>query len=434
MQKKVFVSLAALSFSLTACSGGMLPVMSNTGLAPSSTSALGRTAKRAGEKSWTILINLAADNNLYRFGLEDMNEMEAGLNSDDINVIVQFDGSPKGDSAIYKIKKDPAGKNTTIISEKLNAAGVIPAGNEIDSGDVKQNIKFAQWAVKNFPAQHYAFFQWDHGSGLFGKGKAMPTKGFGWDDNGSHMKTADITTLMAATAQAAGKPVELFGFDACLMGHVEIAYQAKGLANYLVASQELEPGAGWDYQGFIGALSKNPGANGGELGKMMVKSYLDSYKPGGSQNSGGRSVEATLSVTDVNAIVNELTPALNNLSSVLSAGYAANKTALDNARKATITMDNTDSPDLGDFLKNALQAGLPGDMKQAIAKTQAAYNKAVIMGGGVGSPTHEKATGASIYFPRPDQSFNQVYANPATTAFGAESWKDYLITTHKAAK
>jgi hypothetical protein len=116
MQKRVFASLAALSFSLTACSGGMMPTVSNMGLNPAATNALGRATKRAGEKSWTIMVHLAADNNLYRFGLEDMNEMEAGLNSDDINVIVLFDGSPKGDSAIYKIKKDPAGKNTTLVS------------------------------------------------------------------------------------------------------------------------------------------------------------------------------------------------------------------------------------------------------------------------------------------------------------------------------
>jgi hypothetical protein len=433
MQKRVFASLAALSFSLTACSGGMLPVVSNT-MAPSATNALGR-AKKAGEKSWTIMVHLAADNNLYRFGLEDMNEMEAGLNSDDVNVIVLFDGSPKGDSAIYKIKKDPAGKNTTLVSEKLNDGGaIIPASKEIDSGDVKTNAKFATWAIKNFPAQHYAQFHWDHGSGIFGKGKAMPTKGFGWDDSGSHMKTADITTLMTAASQAAGKPIDLFGFDACLMGHVEIAYQAKGLANFLVASQELEPGAGWDYAGFIGALSKNPNVDGGGLGKMMVKAYMDSYKPGGSQNAGGRSVEATLSTLDVNAVTTKLTPALNKLATTMAAGYGANKVALDNARKATISMDNTDSPDLGDFLKNALAANLPGDIKQALAETQAAYNQTVVAAGGSGSPTHEKATGASIYFPRPDQSYNQVYSNPAITAFGAESWKDYLIASHKTAK
>jgi hypothetical protein len=262
----------------------------------------------------------------------------------------------------------------------------------------------------------------------------MPTKGFGWDDSGSHMKTADITTLMSAVSQATGKPVELFGFDACLMGHVELAYQAKGLANYMVASQELEPGAGWDYAGWLSALSKTPNVNGAGLGKIMVDAYMNSYKPGGSQNPGGRAVEATLSTLDVNATVNELTPALNNLAKVFSAGYAANKVALDNARKATISMDNTDSPDLGDFIKNAQAAGLPGDMKQALAQTQAAYNKAVVANGGAGSPTHVKATGASIYFPRPDQSYNQVYSNPAITAFGAENWKEYLIASHKTAR
>jgi hypothetical protein len=435
MQKRVFASLAALSFSLTACSGGMMPTVSNLNLNPSAASAMGRTAKKAGEKSWTVMVHLAADNNLYRFGLEDLNEMEAGLNSDDINVIVLFDGAKQGDSAIYKIKKDPNGKNTTIISEKLDDGGaVIPASKEIDSGDIKTNVKFAEWAVKNFPAQYYFQSHWDHGSGIFGKGRNMPTKGFGWDDNGSHMKTADITTLMAAVKNASGKNVEMLGFDACLMGHVELAYQAKGNANYMIASQELEPGAGWDYASWLSALSKNPGVNGAGLGKLMVKSYMDSYKPGGSQNPGGRSVEATLSTIDVNATVTKLTPALNNLAKALTAAYPTHKAALDDARKKTIAMDNTDSPDLGDFIKNAQAANLPGDVQQALAQTLAAYNQTIVANDGAGSPTHVKATGASIYFPRPDQSYNPVYSNPAITAFGAEGWKDYLLATKKTTR
>jgi len=431
MQKRVFASLAALSLSLTACGTGLQPVVSGAGL--SGINTFGRAPSKAGAKAWTILVHLAADNNLYRFGLEDINEMEAGLTNDNVNVIVLFDGSQKGDSAIYKIKHDPAGKNTTIISDKVDDKGaVIPSSKEIDSGDVNTAVKFSKWAVANYPAEKYAEFFWDHGSGIFGKGKALPTKGFCWDDNGHNLHTSDLTTILGATAAAAGKPVEIFGFDCCLMSTVEMAYQAKGIANFMVASEELEPGAGWDYVATMKALSANPAMNGGALGKAMAQSYLDSYKPNGSQNTGGRAVEATLASVDVNAVVGKLTPALNNLASAMSAAYPTAKAALDSLRQSSITFDNTDCADLGDFLKNGATANVPAAVKCAIADTQAAYNASIVFGGGVGSPTHEKATGLVIYYPRPDQSFNPVYANPANIAFGAEGWTNFLKASHKA--
>ena len=432
MQKRVYAGLAALTLSLSSCGVGVHPMIQGTGLNGLTGSTLYGATAAPGGKAWTILVHMAADNNLYQFGLEDINEMEAGLNNDNINVIVLFDGEKQGDSCIYKIKHDPDGKNTKIISDKLDDKGaVIPTStHEIDSGDVNTAIKFSKWATANFPAEHYAEFFWDHGSGIFGKGKAMPTKGFCWDDNGHNLHTSDLNQILATTAHTAGKPVELFGFDCCLMSHVEMAYQAKGLANYMVASQELEPGAGWDYIASLKALSANPEMNGGQFGTAIAKAYLASYQPGGSQNPDSTAVDATLAATDVNALVNKLPPALNDLATAMTADYKANKATLDGLRNSTIAFDNADCPDLGDFLTKAAAANLPADIQSAVAAAKAAYGQTVLFGGGVGTPPHGQATGLSIYFPTTEQSYNPVYSNPSNIAFGAEKWKTYLQATH----
>ena len=51
--------------------------------------------------------------------------------------------------------------------------------------------------------------------------------------------------------------LDLLGFDACLMGMHEVAYATRGLANYLVGSEEVEPGAGYPYDAVLSGLSAN---------------------------------------------------------------------------------------------------------------------------------------------------------------------------------
>ena len=56
-----------------------------------------------------------------------------------------------------------------------------------------------------------------------------------------------ITMSDAFSASFDGQPFELIGFDACLMASVEMASVASPYAKYMVASEEVEPGSGWDY-------------------------------------------------------------------------------------------------------------------------------------------------------------------------------------------
>jgi hypothetical protein len=99
----------------------------------------------------------------------------------------------------------------------------------LKAGDIKTNVKFAQWAAKAYPAKHYAQFHWDHGSGIFGKGKAMPTKGFGWDDTGSQA----VANRLSATV-----PITLNG------GALVIKTRAGVNANYTLGGGTFTLGQG----------------------------------------------------------------------------------------------------------------------------------------------------------------------------------------------
>lgn len=403
---KKLLALVAATSMLAGC-GLSLPGMN--------TSADQKVASKRklpkGAKKWTVMVHLAADNNLYKFGLEDLNEMEAGI-TDDANVIVLFDGTKQGDSAVYEVKKDPAGKNTTFVSVPMTDLPFIPASKEIDSGDVNVVKAFGEWAVAKYPAQHYMMSYWDHGSGIF-RGGDFITKGFGWDDNGGHLNTNDLSNITPAFAKVAGQPIDVVGFDACLMAHAEIAYQMKGSAKYLVASEELEPGAGWDYAGWLKNVTGT--TTPAQMADALVKSYHASY--------GGRG-DTTLSATSIDALTTKLVPAMNNLSTALVAAMPAEKAAIAAARTATQTFYNRDCADIGSFASKLVAGNFSAGVKSAAQDVVDAV--AATVTSEAHSASRPNSTGLVAYFPNAGMSYNAKYDNASLIAFANEGWKNFL--------
>ena len=65
------------------------------------------------------------------------------------------------------------------------------------------------------------------------------------------------------------------GFDACLMGSAEVAYTVSPYAEYMIASQEKEPAAGWDYH-FLKDAGKY--RDGAETGRRIIDGYTEALK------------------------------------------------------------------------------------------------------------------------------------------------------------
>ncbi|MBU1668694.1 peptidoglycan-binding protein [bacterium] len=79
-----------------------------------------------------------------------------------------------------------------------------------------------------------------------------------------------------------GEKIDIVGFDACLMGMMEVAYQLKDHAEIVVGSEELEPGKGWDYAAIVSYLVNNPTASNEDISKEIIRSFIASYA---NQNS-----------------------------------------------------------------------------------------------------------------------------------------------------
>ncbi|MCK5358160.1 MAG: hypothetical protein KAJ48_07170, partial [Elusimicrobiales bacterium] len=133
------------------------------------------------EQEWTIMIYVNAKNDLEKFGLNDINEMEIIGSSDKVNIVVElgrmngFDSSDDNWTGTrrYLIKKDNNNKAIT--------SPVIAELGKVDMGDWKHLVDFGAWAKTNYPAKKYMLIVWNHGTGWEKGVKSMKNKGLSYD-------------------------------------------------------------------------------------------------------------------------------------------------------------------------------------------------------------------------------------------------------------
>lgn len=182
------------------------------------------------KKKWTLLVYSAADNNLLTYMFTDINEMEVIGSNDKMNIADQFDEGRLG-AKRYLLKKD--NDQSKITSPVLATLGKINMADPMVLSD------FIKWGVKEFPAEHYALIISDHGEGWQG---AIED-----DSHEDQMKTPLIRAALENAEKETGVKLDVIGFDACLMGSTEVAYELRNNARYFIASEESEGAAGWPY-------------------------------------------------------------------------------------------------------------------------------------------------------------------------------------------
>lgn len=134
------------------------------------------------------------------------------------NVAVMYDGLGEGDSRFYYI----ADKVTFL------------AKGEVNTGDGNTLVEFVNWARDQFPCPHSALIIADHGN-LDGTAYDASSSTFFFKD---YLTMPDLKSAYGQIVAHGGK-VDVLVMDACLMGTIESAYQARGFADYYVASEQI---------------------------------------------------------------------------------------------------------------------------------------------------------------------------------------------------
>lgn len=256
-------------------------------------------------------------------------------------------------------------------------------------GDPQTLYDFLSWGVNNHPADKTGVIFWNHGGGTLDGSEFDEVFG---DDS---LSLAEMEQAMDTVSQEMSEPFEFIGFDTCLMATLENAYMLSPYAGYLVSSEEIEPGGGWDYLTWGQYLSDNPAATGAELGQVICDSYYAKCEQSGTD------VFATLSVVDL-SMVAPVVEAFDALSGDLEANVNDPDYFAEIARGAGRSQSyGADSP--GEGYTNQVDLGnLAANLNENLEISGAedllyALQEAVLYQ--VAGSIHANASGLSVFFP-----------------------------------
>ena len=195
----------------------------------------------------------------------DIGEMTSDVWSDNIRIVIQTGGSTRWSNPMVNPNRTQRflyykGEFSEVYDEPLQQAS--------DPGTLTSFLNFCK---KEYPADHNMLILWNHGGASFG---------YGHDSvYGDMMSLKDIRTALEGAYGAAPKkpPLDILGYDACLMSSLEVTHAMRGYASYYAVSEETEPGDGWDYAPWLKAMTKDPTMSPAKVAQHIADSYMDFY-------------------------------------------------------------------------------------------------------------------------------------------------------------
>ncbi len=236
---------------------------------------------------------------------------------------------------------------------------------------------FIKWCAANYPADRYGLICWDHGGGTL--------SGYGYDEKYPNSGSITADELPKALAEG-GCKFDFIGFDACLMATLETAIACEPYADYLIASEETEPGYGWYYTNWLAQLSQNSSADTLSFGKTLADTFVQDNQ----QKRGG---STTLSIIDLAELSGTVPESFSKFSAALAqmAG-SQNYRQVANARASSREFGTSSGIDQIDLITFCDKLGNTESQQFAeVLRSIVKYN--------VTSRDMTNSRGVSIYFP-----------------------------------
>lgn len=323
----------------------------------------------------------------YAAASSDIEEMKAsGLDFDKVNVLIYTGGAKKWLNA-----EIPDDKNAIF---KLTSSGLVKL-EEYDKSsmvDPDSLARFLNYGYDHYKASKYSLILWDHGGG--------PILGYGFDEN--YVGTLTLAKLKQGLSNSkfSNKKLEMIGFDACLMSSVEVADALSDYANYMLASQEVEPGFGWDYS-FLSTVTNKTSTV--EMGTAIIDYYGNYYK--GMNGAKGITL-SLLDLSKINAVESKINDLFKDVDDNLTIDYSTVSRTRNSAKSFGKVSVNTsyDLVDLYDLVDK-----MPSKYATKIESLQGVLNDFVVYQ----TTDLESTYGVSIYFPYE----NKQYINEIITLY-----------------
>lgn len=386
------------------------------------------------KRKWTFMVYMAGDNNLSSAGDTDLAEMRSVGSTGDVNIVAEFDN--EGDRGTSRYLIQSGGLNEPKVSL-----------GETDSGAPGALLDFVEWTAKNYPAERYALVLWNHGGGWepsemdriaqkvgarsysvreAGERSASPAgklffrtsletifklrnpkqRAICSDDGSGHsLDTVELGKVLAQVYKILGKPLDILGMDACLMSNLEVACQARRYAQYIVASEESEPGEGWPYDQVLKKLVESPQLPTADFASNIVRVYIKSYK---DRNYKGAVTQTAIDLAKMNL----LTDPLDQMAESLLRAMPRVSTSIWNAQRKAARFWHNTLWDIAQFCEELEKEKINKQITEAAKRVQAALQPGdggFVLAESHAGPGVERCGGISIYLLPPLSDLSPYY-------------------------
>ena len=268
------------------------------------------TERTSNNDAWTVMMYVCGSNL----------ESDGGAATTDISEVLSINGQPEDVNILYETGGTTRWYNNNVNSDKsLDKTKLqrwevrnnqLKWKQDLDLANMAEPDtleSFIKWGVKYYPAEKYALILWNHGGAMQGV-CTDDNYSSGWSYDylmNSEVKQA-LTNVFSDNTLNITSKFEFIGYDACVMQVQDIAEFNSQFFNYMVASEELENGDGWDYTCWIDDLYAGKGTP--TILNELCEGFVSQY--------GSRGNDQTLSWLDLSAMSAYKT-AWENMSSTL---------------------------------------------------------------------------------------------------------------------
>lgn len=367
---------------------------------------------------WTVLVYLNAANDLFVASDKNVNQMEKAATNPNVRFVVQwkqakdlfptssFDGVRR-----YLVKPD----TTNQIKSELVQNDLRDGSNKpLDMGQPQTLSDFIAWGKANYPADRYCLIIWNHGSGWKRSPNASDSRAFSFDDQyGTSIQTWDIGTALGS------EHFDIIAWDCSLMQMVEVAYELRNNADYVVGSEESPPADGYPYDSVFTPWASNPD----ETTRNLSKTFVDAMTSNPAY-AGNKITQSSLETAKLGALAS----AISNLGSLLNGSgltaqiqFARNNSQPYSQNATRYYRDLIDA-----CTKLESQPGVPANILTASANVRAAAADAIAWEGHNGNSAFSR--GISIDFSS-SATFGALSTDYAKMKFGQDTlWDEFLQT------
>jgi hypothetical protein len=398
--------------------------------------------------------------NLESYGWGDIHEMSSVGSTADVAIVVQYD------------TLDAHETPRLYIDGETNTGTVIETVPPINTGDPQNLTDFIIWAEKTYPADNYALILWNHGTGWkeddiyarYRKAEGVTkrdhlvravksrkrmlgqtlflstaaeimtiqddeTRAICYDDTSmDFLDNQALVDALVGSERQTGKRLAVLGMDACLMSMVEVAYQVRKHADFMVGSQEIEAGTGWPYDLILQELVTEPSMPALDLSKLIVDKFGEYYMSH-RRDGGGINTQAAVDLRMIPQTFSLIYKASKRIAEVYADDFKT-ELAITRAHKDVGTFKDKDYVDLR-HLMTCIRDEYSGPLDiDRLANNL--FNHLAVECGPIIANFHgygqKNANGLSIYFPA--RQYSPFYDNQD---FASSGWGDVIRQSNRMA-